>query len=671
MYHVTKEFGPASLTNVGLTVTSLAAAQQRTGLVDTRIVMPYYSFLKNKYDIDKHADLVLDVRDKKGKLTPIEFRVWKMTYVFDPPPKQANITVWQVVDGVNTSVSVAPPPAEPKPVPATEKVSVYLIGPGNRRPFSQAFRARNALQIYTSAPVGLPTEWRDQFFTKAAAAFLTHQATAIDEESLFAPIRLAPHIDVIHMHGAATAYVAKSLRERRDAHQLGPKPPALVYTMHDYMDELQYTHSVHNVRKFSDDVVLDVNARHIRGNRLFMSSLGIDQSDVVSVVGRTMASDMIEGRSEFYLKELMMESVLQKAQYHRFFGISNGLGFDGLNPFTHEKLVTRKLGFPEYARDLVQQQPALSTLGSDPASLLASTKRSVWPLSALPNDYVSTAKDRAKRFLVRRSLLQDTDLKRPLVLYVGQFQYDKGLELFDQAAELFAKHNMKFIIMGQPGDYPQERVEALQARYPDDVVVMSTPKQQRQWSVFCRSAADFVFVPSQTDTMGLAAAEGLLFGASVISSGAGGMGEYLVDRPEAAWTDAEPTRDIHIIRDKQTKVPTVTSSEYYNAYLFQPTTLEAAVQDAAADYQRINRSKVLREEYVLRMIRASFSLGWERGAFHGPVHEYRRLYEIAMADRQLPQLRSHEVDEEETLLRRLLLERQQQALGLHQPEYDA
>ncbi|KAI8147904.1 hypothetical protein BJV82DRAFT_507151 [Fennellomyces sp. T-0311] len=672
IYHVTKEFGPAMMSSIGVTVTALAAAQQKSGHDDVRIVMPYYSFLKNKYEIEKYADLIIDVRDKKKRQIPIEFRVWRMDYVFDPPAPPSNITVWKVIDGVNTSVSELPSDP-PKPIPRTERVPVYLIGPGNRRPFSQVFRARNALQIYTNNAQGLPTEWQDQFFSKAAAAFLTHQATAKDEEPLFAPIRLAPHIDIVHLHGASTAYIAKTLHDKREANQLGSKPPAVVYTIHDYKDELQYTNSVASIQKFLDEPAIDdlPIQRHTRGNRVFLTSVGMDHASVVTMVGRTMASDLVEGRLQVYLQEVGMESVLKKAQDRRFFGISNGVDFNQLNPFSDPRLVTRKLGFPEYSLDIIRRQPSLaSTAPDDPKALAVPEVRTVWPLSGAMNDYITTSKDRAKRFLVRRSLLKEEDLQRPLVLYIGQFQYDKGVEMFEKAAEHFVKNNMIFVAIGQPGDYPLERLESLQEKYPDDVIIMSQAAQQRRWSIFCRAAADFVFVPSLTENFGLMAAEGLWFGSAVISTGAGGLGEYLIDRPaEETWSVAEPERDIHIIRDKATRVPTVTSSEYYNAYLFGATgSLEDAIRDAAADYTRNNASKSLREEYALRMIRSSYSLGWNRGHQDGPVHDYGRVYDIALTDRRFTSLSRHEVVEEEALLRRLSRQRQQ---NFHQIDYYA
>ncbi|KAI8062687.1 hypothetical protein BC940DRAFT_341655 [Gongronella butleri] len=666
VYHVTKEFGPATLGGLGSVVTSLASAQQHSGHAEVAVVMPYYSFLKNKHDMDRVVDLVMDLRDKQGNLVPIEFRVWKMMYVFDPPAPATPVNE-TLANG--TVISVTPTTV----IPHNARVPVYLIGPGNRNPFSQAFRCRNNLQIYSS-PRGLPQEWRDQYFAKAAAHFLTHQATAIDEESLFAPLlRSPPHIDVIHVHGATNAFVAKWLDDRRRNNELGATPPSIVYTMHDYLDELQYTNTVGNVLKFldNDTMVHRDDAAYIHGDRLFMSSIGIQRADMVTFVSRTMAADMVQGSLDFYLKELIMDQLLQKAQRHRFFGISNGLDFRHINPFQFDKLVSRKLQFPEYARNLLNDNSnaTITRLTAVHPSSIASPMSSstsekaippmVWKMSAAPNDFVATAKDRAKRFLVRRKLLAQEDLKKPLVLFVGRFQYNKGLAWFEAAVEQFVQQNMTFVILGQENNYPLAKLEQLQARFPAHVHLLSTPKEHRQWSIFCRAAADFVFVPSQTESFGLVAAEGMMFGAGVISTGVGGLQEFLIDRPALQLDDAtraplDPQpRAIQLRRNKQTKEPTVTSHEAYNAYLFQDaTTLATAIRDAAMDYKRLLASKALREEYVLRMMSHAMALNWDRHG-RGPLHEYQHVYAMALRYRHLPESRRHEIEEQQSLLQRL------------------
>ncbi|KAJ8661605.1 hypothetical protein O0I10_002411 [Lichtheimia ornata] len=638
VYHVSKEFGPATSTQLGVTVTALAAAQQQRTEANVRVVMPYYSFLKNKYDIEKVTDLTIDVRDKKKRLIPIEFRVWRMDYVFNP---RVNVTEY------------AP----------NERIPVYLIGPGNRRPFSQAFRARNPTQIYqwNAQATGLPHEWHEQFFAKAASAFLTHQATAVDEVSLFAPLGLAPHIDVVHLHGASTGYIAKHLHDKRMLNQLGRKPPAVVYTMHNYLDESRYTHSIASINKFQDELRDQQHMQpYTRGSRVFMASLGMDHATMVTVVGEPMASDMVEGRLDFPLKELVMESVLRKAQHSRFYGISNGLDLTQLNPFTDSRLVTRKFGYPEYALDLIMRNN-----DQYPANV---QQRIAWPLSGLPNDYLTTSKDRAKRFLVKRSLLLEEDLQRPLAVYVGTLD-DATMPSLLNAARSFHANNVKFIVLAPESGSDQDLARCDQLNAQGDVIAMATPKEFRRWNIFARAAADFAFVVNE-DPVGMPAAQGLWFGAPVIMN-SNSVPAYLHDRPAAAtWSTAEPERDIHIIRDKQTRIPTVTSSETYNAYLYTADEdMVQAVEDAVNDYKRNHASKVLREEFALRMIRAAYQLGWHRRDLEGPVHDYGRVYRLAIADRPLVSIARHEIDEEEALLRRLL--RQRQRNNFHLSDGDA
>jgi glycogen synthase len=156
-------------------------------------------------------------------------------------------------------------------------------------------------------------------------------------------------VDIVHLHGATNAYVAKHLREHIDREDMGPKPPTIVYTMHDYLDELQYTNTIQNVRKFIgnrdiDDAMSEMQ-NYMHGHRMFMSSLAIDSADVVTIVSKSMAKEIVEGRLDFYLKELVMDSLLRKAQKHHFFGVSNGVDFATLNPFTSKKLTTRKCSF--------------------------------------------------------------------------------------------------------------------------------------------------------------------------------------------------------------------------------------------------------------------------------------------------------------------------------------
>ncbi|ORZ22371.1 hypothetical protein BCR42DRAFT_406048 [Absidia repens] len=776
VYHITKEFGPATMGGMGMILTALATEQQRTGQLDVNVVLPYYSYLKHKRKGDEFhrvADLVMYIQDKQQRVpvtntnsnnfpfpfsssssstsstssktsayisasasssssssssispssdsqsslsckpkpflgsiiseneqtrpssapswVSLEFRVTKWNYVITSPPPAVNQTTWYIDDHGNNQTL---PAGTQRPPFKHEQLTVYLIGPGNRTPFSMAFRARNPVGIYSS-PKGLPQEWKDQYFLKAAATFLSFQASAAShDQSLFAPTSdfVSPSgVDVVHIHGATNAYLAHYLQDSTLWNTALPKP-SLVYTMHDYLDELQYTNTVTNVHKFdprppddldiSDGCIDDfsfgtgassieptdnINQRNakstpivptIHGNRMFMSSLAIDLANVVTFVSQTMAIDMVEGRMDFYLKELVMENILRKAQRGLFFGVSNGVDYRHAHPFESKRLAKAKLAFPTFAwQQLTQQQQQQQQQPSNEQAQDGQQQRFILS-NNVARDYVSAQKDRAKRWLIRKKFLRDTDKHRQIVLFVGRFQYNKGLASFDRAIQAFIEHNMILVIIGQPNNYPLDRVKQWQLDYPGFVYVLTTAQEQKSWLMYVRAAADLVFVPSVTESFGLVAAEGMVFGAPVLSTGVGGLKEFLVDRPNISRDDPAAQ---------------YINQHPYNAYLYQLDphgkdgggdsnldatddgihSLEKAVEDAARDYSYLSKRRSERELFVLHMIDSAMALGWRRRPgptrisaseqqqeifggndrlLVGPVYDYLRVYDLAIQD---------------------------------------
>lgn len=621
VYHVTKEFGLATMGGMGSVLTAIAQAQLQTEKITPYVVLPHYSFFKKQeqYVIKKTVDLVTTIRNDQGVLESVGFKVSEFKYDFNPVENFNELSVEEKLAITSEALNGG-----------SKTVRVYLIGPGRIEPFKKAFRASSITGIYSS-PRGLPQEWKDQYFNKAVASFLAWKAAGKHEQSLFAPLdKSQPRVDVVHLHGATNAYVAKYLTEYES--QLGSTPPAIVYTMHDYLDELQYTNTIENVEKFLNaprnrltlkQEMDDVLKPYTFGKKVFMSPLAIDIADMVTFVSKSMAKDMIEGRLDFYLKELVMDSLLHKAEIGQFHGISNGVDFSGsINPFTEAKLVDHNLMYSDYARTLINSK-------IEQGDTLDKSTTNYWTLSADEADYVTSSKRKSKQFLVDQGLLHAKDIDRPLILFVGRFQYNKGLETFEEAAKLFQSHNMKFAIIGQPNNYPLRWVEDLASRYWENIVLFTRTAEQKDWLIYFRAAADFVYVPSVTESFGLVAAEGLMFGSSVISTGAGGMGEFLVDRRTGRSNPIERVSNLYI-----------ESSNKYNAYLFDSSAtsgdnqLSEAVRRASNDYQHIISSPSLHEEYVLRMMLSAYGLGWSRGNEQGPVYDYLRLYQKAIEDKR-------------------------------------
>ncbi|CAJ0826100.1 6362_t:CDS:2, partial [Entrophospora sp. SA101] len=209
-------------------------------------------------------------------------------------------------------------------------------------------------------------------------------------------------VDIVHIHGTTNALVIEFLKDlNKENNRFGKPPSAIVYTLHDYLEEqLMYT-----------------------------LSLAIDQADYVTFVSYTMAKEMVEGLMDFYLKGLIMPSILECARTGNWIGITSGI-------------------------DLIKHY----------------------------NNLVIYSKYSAKKHLIREGLLRE-DLNRVIVLFVGRFQYNKDVQFLHDAAQIISQLNAKFIIMGQHNSYPVEKVVSISKEYPDNVVVISDFEFQQNWGV--------------------------------------------------------------------------------------------------------------------------------------------------------------------------------------------
>lgn len=575
IYHVTKEFGPASMGGLGTVLTALATAQQQTPHTDVSIIMPSYNLMRVKFkkELKKLTQLSVSMKDRSGKHINVGFKVHKFDYEFshqdflDPDPE---IAFHQY----------------------SNSLTVYLIGAGDVYPFSHAFRAKDMNEIYSS-PKGLPQEWMDLYFNKAAAEFIAFQS--LDDTSLFATKKkqlVAP--DVVHIHGATNAFLTHYLKDFERRSMLGANPPSIVYTMHDYLDELQYSVTINNLRHFigSDGEDIDKELRlvspYIHGHRLFTSAMGIDAADMVTFVSQVMAKDIVEGKTNFFLKELVMPSIIDRARQGQYVGITNGIDFNPeKNPFTNPLFLTKHLNFPR--PDDIMDPSAFPPEYSD---LYPPEKETL----------MSAQKHKAKKFLIQREQLPAEDEDKPLVLFIGRFQYNKGCEFFRPAAEAIAELGGKLIIMGQRNNYPLHLLRELHEDYPETVIIIHSALVQKKHGAIWRSAADFLLVPSLTESFGLVAVEGLLFGSGIISTGVGGLREFLID--EAA-------------DDSLTK-------SNFNAYLFNPISedstsqLKAVIGKALHSWrEREDGDWIEREAFIRRMVRTALQLSWDRK--DGPV----------------------------------------------------
>ena len=607
--HVTKEFGPASMGGLGNAVTALAVAQQLSGLLHVSVISPFYSYLRTAYGDQIHPFANVHVSVRTGYHGPahsVTCKVFRLRWHHVSPGFQSADE-----SGIKNSSETA-----------SITIPIYLIGPGDRYPFQDAFHATGIHDVY-SAYKPLPQEWKDIWFAKAAAELLgcmsAGAACQIIEESNAGRPNSAIPVQIAHLHGATNA-ITLFFMHHSDQRQLpsGTRSPATVYTLHDYIDEAEYSNAFQNVARFMNETIFDAKSStgldpYLRGGRFFASALGIDMADYVTFVSRAIAEDLVEGRFRFHLQELILPSLLRRAARAEFFGVSNGVDFseDSRNPFISSALISRSLSF-----DLRGLQSC--GLADD------------FPMGS----FVDT-KYRAKQYLVTHlpHVFLPGDVERPLFLFIGRFQFNKGCELFEPLVRFLASREGggRLVAIGTRNNYPHIHLKRLEKDLPAHFTLLDDPETSQQglcaWvAPVMRMAADFVYVPSFKESFGLVAVEGLVFGAYVLSTGAGGQREFLRDNaddpssnaflfsaPRLAIESGEPGTTYTIgLRAAATSV---------DIEVAKKNLVYAASRALWAWEQNQLRDTSVREQMVCVLVTSTLKLSWDRK--DGPLEHVR------------------------------------------------
>ncbi|KAG0667551.1 hypothetical protein C6P46_000086 [Rhodotorula mucilaginosa] len=524
-------------------------------------------------------------------------------------------------------------------------IDIFLLGPSDEKPFSVAFHAKNEGDIY-SAYKPLKQEWKDLFFARAAAELVRHLA---NEQPVGRASTAA--IDVVHLHGATNAMVGYFLRAE------SPSPSssvAVVYTLHDSLDEVEYSNLIANVRPFlplAETSVAQTDAEVLQplhpyiyrsGTQLFTSALGVDLSDVTTFVSRSIASDIVGRRFRFHLEDLVMPSIAANAARGDFIGVTNALDFSDptKNPFRSEQLIRAGVAFSE--TDLTPSDGAVDD--KDP------------PRDEPP---LTSAKTRARRLLVAAlpELFSVEDLHRPWFLFIGRYQYNKGCQFFETLVDLLASSptSGRLVLLGARNNYPFDELSRLAVRFPSHVTLIDdrTPAVshiQREWGAVLRMASDIAFVPSLSEAFGLVAAEALLFGMPVLSTGVGGLREFLDPIPDGSDDDDSPSVPrtgnsylFDLFPDRDTAATQGAEQDYSQSAedvrpseaLLAPAraALRAQAEIALRDWSRRQEAPFASEteDFCRRLVSQALSLRWDRPG--GPVEEYTRVYDRAMQKR--------------------------------------
>ncbi|CAG8644495.1 9990_t:CDS:2, partial [Dentiscutata heterogama] len=566
IYHVSKEFGIATMGGLGHVVTALSQGQAMNKQLNVRVIMPLYSFLQDYYKLQFHSYFSIKIQKSNGEWQIVNFTVRKMRWV------------------INENIDIlSNEPQNPR------EMVIYFIGPAiDYSPLDLAFQASSPLEIY-STPPGLSQEWMNLYFCKAVAELITN-LDKYPETHLFAE-STNRGVDVVHLHGATNSFVIDFLKELYTEDHYGKPSPPIVYTLHDYLEEQLYSTLFANFKMFKDlSNDTDDYLNYVHGRRLYPSAYAIDNAQIITFVSEPLAKEMVEGPLDFWAKELIMPSILNRASHGQWVGISNGLDFTHFNPFDDLLLFETDSHFPKNINTFDYEHFIEEQIDTSSQEL------------------VIDAKFKAKSYLIKEGLLDASDLNRTIVLYIGRFQYNKGAEFLIPAAETVASLDAKLIVMGQENNFPIYKLKKLQSKYPQHFNLIDDLEFQNNWGILYRAAADIQFVPSLTESFGLVAAEGLLFGATIVSTGVGGLKEFLVSKNVD------------------------NASDRYNSYLFElvdgqyndPSVkgMVRALTEVINDYKRLKNNLHEKEISVRDLIKDALKLSWHRP--EGPIEQYNK-----------------------------------------------
>ena len=119
------------------------------------------------------------------------------------------------------------------------------------------------------------------------------------------------------------------------------------------------------------------------------------------------------------------------------------------------------------------------------------------------------------------------DPNLPLILYVGRYSKEKGVDDFEQLIKAI-DGRATFIAIGRSMTDEVYKTLLNHSRQDPNVFISFSEAEQSQFISKMRAAADFVFIPSRREALGLVAPEGMANGAICITTGVGGLRDVTV-----------------------------------------------------------------------------------------------------------------------------------------------
>ncbi len=194
------------------------------------------------------------------------------------------------------------------------------------------------------------------------------------------------------------------------------------------------------------------------------------------------------------------------------------------------------------------------------------------------------------------------DPNLPLILYIGRYSPEKGVETFKLLIDSISSKAI-FIAIGRGFERNVFDVINAYSRQMNNIFITFSESEQAQYLPMARAGAEFMFIPSHREADGLVIKEGFANGCLAITSGIGGLKDSAVPFDD---TDPEQTRG--------------------NSFIYEDCNNDSLTRNVKqslliwSNFDQCQKSKVHR-----RLMDEAKKHDW--GASDGPLKKYDEIYQ--------------------------------------------
>jgi len=284
--------------------------------------------------------------------------------------------------------------------------------------------------------------------------------------ALDATVESHPRPQIIQLHDWTVALVSELLNK---IHKYNKS--RILFIVHiDNLDHGAYGH----------DALRGIGLKFITGTHI-LKAIGVRNSDMIVTVSPSFLQECLKIESQNHNAEILRRLFVIANAKNKIIGIANGFTYIKYCPIG--VLIADKSNI---FRDKLRIKTELAKL--------LNGSRSVWKI----------------------------DPNLPLILYIGRYSPEKGVETFKLLIDTI---NTQAVFMAFGRGFEKHVFDVINeySRQMKNVYVTFSELEQKEYLPLARAGAEFMFIPSHREADGLVIKEGFANGCIAITSGIGGL----------------------------------------------------------------------------------------------------------------------------------------------------